>query len=137
VSRANPDRPTASSRRRALVLCGVGLPAAAAACARREPPDLRARVALASLDGSGRVELEYLGEPAEVVRTGDGIVARSLLCSHFGCRVEWQPERGRYRCPCHQGEFDRDGRPVAGPPLRPLRAIPAEIAGRDILVGER
>ena len=126
-----------STRRRALVLCGAGLPTLAVACARREPPDRRVRVALASLEGSGRVEIEHQGEPAEVVRTESGIVARSLLCSHFGCRLEWQPGRGRYHCPCHQGEFDRDGRPVAGPPTQPLRAIPTEIVGRDILVGER
>ncbi len=130
-------RPRAATRRRVLVLCGAGLPAAAAACARGEPPDRRTRVSLAGLEGSGRVELEVLGEPAEVVRTEGGIVARSLLCSHFGCRLEWQPERGRYHCPCHQGEFDRDGRPVAGPPTQPLRVIPTEISGRDILVGER
>ena len=126
-----------STRRQVLRLCGAGLPAVAAACARREPPDRRTRVALAQLEPDGRVEIEVLGEPAEVVRTEGGIAARSLLCSHFGCHVEWQPERGRYHCPCHQGEFDRDGRPLAGPPTRPLRAIPTEVSGRDILVGER
>ena len=126
-----------STRRELLQLCGAGLPAVAAACARREPPDRRTRVALAELEAAGRVEIEVLGEPAEVVRTPGGIEARSLLCSHFGCHVEWQPERGRYHCPCHQGEFDRDGRPLTGPPTRPLRAIPTEVSGRDILVGER
>jgi Rieske Fe-S protein len=95
------------------------------------------RVSLASLESSGRVEIEHRGEPAEVVRSEDGIVARSLLCSHFGCRLEWQSGRDRYHCPCHQGEFDRDGLPVTGPPTRPLRAIPTEVSGRDILVGER
>jgi Rieske Fe-S protein len=127
----------ACTRRRALRLCGAGLPAASLACARREPPDRRTRVALALLESSDRVGIEVLGEPAELVRTPRGIEARSLLCSHFGCRVEWQPERERYHCPCHQGEFDRDGRPLAGPPTQPLRAIPTEVSGRDILVGER
>jgi Rieske Fe-S protein len=129
--------PPSASRRRTLALLGAGLPAAALACARPEPPDRRVRVPLALLDAEGRVEVEYAGEPAEVVRTDSGLAARSLLCSHFGCRVQWQPKAGRYHCPCHEGVFDREGRPVAGPPTRPLRALPVEVSGRDILLGER
>jgi Rieske Fe-S protein len=132
-----PERRGEATRRRALALCGAGLPLAALACARPEPPDRRARVPVASLPSEGRLEVEYAGEPAEIVRTSSGLAARSLLCSHFGCRVQWQPEAGRYRCPCHEGVFDRDGRPVSGPPTRPLRALPIEVAGQDILVGER
>jgi Rieske Fe-S protein len=128
---------TSSARRRALALLGAGLPGVALGCAPREPPDRRVRVPLASLDPGGRVDLEYAGEPAEVVRTASGVVARSLLCSHFGCRVQWEAAKERYQCPCHQGAFDAEGRPVAGPPTRPLRALPVEVAGRDILVGER
>jgi Rieske Fe-S protein len=124
-------------RRRALALVGVGLPGLALGCAHREPPDRRVRLSLASLDIAGRLEVEYAGEPAEVVRTASGVVARSLLCSHFGCRVQWEAARERYHCPCHEGVFDREGRPVAGPPTRPLRLLSVEAAGQDILVGER
>ena len=74
-----PGRPRESTRRRALVLCGAGLPVAALACARPGPPDRRVRVTLASLGEEGRVEVTYAGEPAEVVRTASGVVARSLL----------------------------------------------------------
>ena len=126
-----------ASRRRALELIGASLPAMTLACPRADPPDRRVRVPMASLEARGRLEIEVEGEPAEVVRTPGGVVARSLLCSHFGCRVQWQPEAGRYACPCHGGIFDREGRPVAGPPMRPLRVLPTEVAGRDILVGER
>jgi nitrite reductase/ring-hydroxylating ferredoxin subunit len=128
---------TSSARRRALALVGVGLPAVAFGCAPREPPDRRVRVPLKSLDPAGRFEVEYAGEPAEVVLTASGLVARSLLCSHFGCRVQWEAAKDRYHCPCHEGAFDREGRPIAGPPTRPLRALPVEVAGQDILVGER
>jgi cytochrome b6-f complex iron-sulfur subunit len=126
-----------AGRRRTLALLGAGLPAAALACARPEPPDRRVRIPLARLDAGGRLEIEYAGEPIEVVSTESGVVARSLLCSHFGCRVQWRAEAGRYDCPCHGGIFDREGRPVGGPPTRPLRVLPTEVAGRDILVGER
>ena len=55
----------------------VGLPGVALGCAAREPPDRRLRVPLARLDASGRVEIEYAGEPAELVRTAAGLVARA------------------------------------------------------------
>jgi cytochrome b6-f complex iron-sulfur subunit len=126
-----------AARRRTLALLGAGLPAAALACTRPAPPDRRLRIPLARLDAGGRLEIDYAGEPAEVVRTGKEVVARSLLCSHFGCRVQWRADLERYDCPCHGGVFDREGRPVAGPPTRPLRALPLEVVGRDILVGER
>ena len=126
-----------ASRRRALELIGASLPGMALACPRPEPPDRRVRVAMASLEAGGRLEIEVEGEPAEVVRTAGGVVARSLLCSHFGCRVQWQEKARHYHCPCHEGRFDAEGRPVGGPPIRPLRALPVEVAGRDILVGER
>jgi Rieske Fe-S protein len=128
---------TTSARRRALALVGIGLPGVALGCARPDPPDRRVRVPLRRLDPTGRLEVEYAGEPAEVVRTASGLVARSLLCSHFGCRVQWQAAAERYHCPCHEGAFDGEGRPVAGPPTRPLRLLPVEVAGQDILVGER
>ncbi len=127
--------PGAAGRRRFLALCATGLPLAA--CAKQEAPDRRTRVALARVEAAGRLEFEHLGEPAELRRTQRGVEARSLLCSHFGCRVEWQEEPARYHCPCHEGLFDAEGRPVGGPPTRPLRAIPTEVSGGDILVGER
>src|SRR5260370_34856026 len=48
----------------------------------------------------------------------DGIVAYSGVCTHAGCDVTlWQAETRRFRCPCHESEFDpRDrGRVVGGP----------------------
>jgi isorenieratene synthase len=45
----------------------------------------------------------------------------------MGCPVGLEG-RG-FRCPCHAGQYDRDGRPVAGPPPRPLEPL-------DVLVTE-
>jgi Rieske Fe-S protein len=95
------------------------------------------RLALASLREAARAEVVYAGEPTEVVRTATGVTARSLLCSHFGCRVEWRSQERRYRCLCHEGLFDAEGRPVAGPPNRPLRRVRAEVVGAEVLIGER
>jgi cytochrome b6-f complex iron-sulfur subunit len=120
---------------RRSTLAALGCAALGLAC-ERPRPDRRLRVALASLPAGGRAVFEHLGEPVEVRRTDGSVQARSLLCSHYGCRVQWQAGRGQYLCPCHQGTFDADGRPVSGPPTRPLRAIPVALSGETALVGE-
>ena len=44
-----------------------------------------------------------------------------------------EPEQGRPRCPCHNGYFEiNEGRPIAGPPRRPLSRI--QLAVRDGVV---
>lgn len=42
--------------------------------------------------------------------------ALSSICPHLGCRVHWEPHNNRFFCPCHNGEFDPEGRPTGGPP---------------------
>jgi Rieske Fe-S protein len=56
-------------------------------------------------------------------KEGDGYRALSATCTHLGCRVSWQPAAKQFKCPCHGGVFDRDGRVVSGPPPRPLRRL--------------
>ena len=44
-----------------------------------------------------------------------------------------EPEQGVLHCPCHEGFFDlATGRPIAGPPRRPLPRITLEVRGGDI-----
>jgi arsenite oxidase small subunit len=39
-----------------------------------------------------------------------------------------EPEKKRFLCPCHNGSFDLEtGKPLAGPPRRPLPRILLEI----------
>jgi len=80
--------------------------------------------------------VDYDGAPVELLRTDSGIVARSLLCTHFGCRVRWSDEQVRYVCACHGGAFDADGQPVSGPPNRPLPLVRFEVADGEVVVGE-
>ncbi|MBI3271202.1 MAG: Rieske (2Fe-2S) protein [Planctomycetes bacterium] len=54
------------------------------------------------------------------------VVAMSSECTHMGCNVAWEGERGRFRCPCHGGEYDGQGQVLAGPPLRPLDRLAVE-----------
>jgi Rieske Fe-S protein len=60
----------------------------------------------------------------------DGILAYSGVCTHTGCDVTlWKAETKRFRCPCHESEFDpKDGgRVVGGPAPRRLPRLPVKV----------
>jgi Rieske Fe-S protein len=64
-------------------------------------------------------------EPAILVRsqTGD-YSAFSQKCSHRGCSVNFDRNRGCLECPCHRGSFDaQTGLVLNGPPTQPLAQI--------------
>ena len=75
-------------------------------------------------------------DPIEVVRNEDGVRARSLWCTHSGCEVKWNEEEGRYFCPCHEGVYDANGRPIKGPPPRSLKEYPMRVSGSTLFLGE-
>lgn len=58
------------------------------------------------------------------------LVAYDQECTHLSCAVVPRLERGDLLCPCHVGTFDlATGRPLSGPPRRPLRRITLEVRG--------
>ena len=60
-------------------------------------------------------------------------VAYSQKCTHLSCAVIPDHERNCLHCPCHEGNFEiASGRPISGPPRRPLPRIHIEIRGTDI-----
>ncbi len=79
----------------------------------------------------GVVEFRYPTEddPCLLIRLVDGrLVAYGQQCSHLSCAVIPEPDRGQLRCPCHNGSFEiQEGRPIAGPPRRPLPRIRLEV----------
>lgn len=63
----------------------------------------------------------------------DRFVAFSQKCTHLSCAVVPELERMRFFCPCHVGAFDLEsGRPIAGPPRRPLPQVRLEIVNDSI-----
>lgn len=74
------------------------------------------------------------GERCLLVRTGQSeYVAFSQKCTHLACAVVPEPQHDRFHCPCHAGYFDiRTGRPIAGPPRRPLPQVELEVSGGEI-----
>ena len=54
-------------------------------------------------------------------------VCFSSSCPHLGCAVSWDPPTKRFKCACHGGAFDIDGKVVAGPPPSPLARLPWKV----------
>ena len=116
--------PLSMTRRAALAASFAAPLAALQACRKEEYAPPGTLVALSALPEARRVRVLRGDEPVELVRHGDEVTARSLWCTHMGCEVAWNEARGRYRCPCHEGEYDADGHAVAGPPPHDLPTIP-------------
>jgi Rieske Fe-S protein len=58
------------------------------------------------------------------------LIAYGQECTHLACAVVPRFDLGELRCPCHVGTFDLvTGRPIAGPPRRPLPRIVLEVRG--------
>ena len=88
---------------------------------------------------------EYIGPSgAKVViarqAEGDGVeafIALSSVCPHLGCQVHWESQNNRFFCPCHNGAFDPQGKPTAGPPAQAgqeLVRFPLKIAAGLLFV---
>lgn len=75
------------------------------------------------------------GRPLLVVRKNGQILGFSAVCTHLGCIVRWNPERGRIECPCHGGRFNLRGEVVGGPPPEGLQPVPLQARGQRIVRG--
>ena len=72
-------------------------------------------------------------KPVIVVRTPQGFRAFSAICTPLGCIVGWDAGRRQIACPCHAGFFDLNGRPVAGPPPRPLTEQSVVVINNEVM----
>ena len=103
---------------------------------RRGAPGIRRIASLEQLSAGGLVTFTYPGSQDDCVlmRTREGaLVAYSQKCTHLSCAVRPRLEEGVIHCPCHEGYFDlRSGRPLAGPPRRPLDLVRLEVRGNEI-----
>lgn len=84
--------------------------------------------------GFGR-EIRFASRHAIVFRTRDGAwKAFDATCTHKYCTVMWNPKQEAIICPCHQGRFDLQGRPVAGPPKAPLDPLDVVLREGRVIV---
>ncbi len=65
---------------------------------------------------------------------GRDYAAMSNICTHLGCRVRWVADRNQFFCPCHNGQFDKEGLVTAGPPPRPLDRYEVKVEGDQLLI---
>lgn len=135
----DPQGPEARARRRVIGwlaatsgLAAVGLHGA---CSAPGSVDDVLAIPLEDLADGVRTVVRWREQPVEVLRSAGAVRARSLICTHMSCTVRWVDDAGRYVCPCHGGQFDRDGLPVGGPPERPLRSVPAAIEDDTVWIG--
>jgi cytochrome b6-f complex iron-sulfur subunit len=79
---------------------------------------------------------QFRGKPAVLLQDKSGeYQALSAVCTHLGCVVQWQAEKGEFLCPCHGGRFAPTGTVLGGPPPRPLEVLPVAVDGDQIRVG--
>ncbi len=99
-------------------------------------PDAQRIASTGQLAVGGALVFHYptAADPCVLVRLSDAeYVAYSQKCTHLSCAVIPQPREGVFRCPCHEGLFDlQSGRPIAGPPQRPLPRIRLVVSRGDI-----
>ena len=116
----------------------------------RSPPGKKEIATLSELRSQGGVKVFHYPEDNDrcllvLLKDGDEprLVAYDQRCTHLSCDVvphlkdeegtALSPEQCQLRCPCHHGYFDcATGRPIAGPPRRPLPLIELEVRGNDI-----
>ncbi|HMV87351.1 MAG TPA: Rieske 2Fe-2S domain-containing protein [Blastocatellia bacterium] len=103
---------------------------------RRGQPPMMKIAALNQLAVGQSLAFNY---PAEhdtclLVRTGENnFVAFDQRCTHLSCAVVPEPGKKRFFCPCHNGSFDLEtGKPLAGPPRRPLARVQLQIVNNEI-----
>jgi Rieske Fe-S protein len=98
--------------------------------------DIRRIASVDDVTVGGALAFGYPGEqdPCLLVQPAPGVFAAyGQRCTHLSCAVRPQLETGILQCPCHEGVFDaRSGRPLAGPPRRPLPLVRLEIRNNQI-----
>ncbi len=103
---------------------------------RRGQPEMVRIASLEQLPVGGAMTFAFPGpdDRCLLIRpAADVLVAYSQECTHLACAVVPQVERERLYCPCHEGAFDlRSGRPIAGPPSRPLPRVHLQQRGTSI-----
>ncbi len=55
-----------------------------------------------------------------LVKTPQGFYCLWARCTHLGCTPNWFDAEGRFKCPCHGSNFNKDGDVIAGPAPKPL-----------------
>jgi len=72
--------------------------------------------------------LRFGADPVILVRLSETEYrAFAGTCTHLDCIVEFQKDKQRIWCNCHNGEYNLHGQVVAGPPPKPLEPFKVDL----------
>jgi Rieske Fe-S protein len=87
------------------------------------------------VDQWSRYPPEKIGEVYLVRDSADASLrCFSATCPHLGCAVDFKPNQGEFRCPCHTSAFGIDGHVISGPSPRPLDTLEVEVRDDQVYV---
>lgn len=75
------------------------------------------------------------GKPVGIILSEGKFYALSLVCTHLGCIVNWEPGKGLLICPCHASSFDLKGNIRGGPAPSPIPTYGIKISENTVIVG--
>jgi Rieske Fe-S protein len=94
-------------------------------------PPIQRVAALADVPVGASIVFQYPThhDPCLLIRPeAKVLLAYSQSCTHLSCAVVPKVKEKCIHCPCHEGCFElSSGRPIAGPPRRPLARVAVEI----------
>ena len=67
---------------------------------------------------------------------GDKFFIAIGLCTHLGCIPAYYPDKHKFICACHGGQFDAAGEVLKAPPPSPLVIPPFKVDGKKVVLGE-
>jgi Rieske Fe-S protein len=99
-------------------------------------PEARRVASVADIPVGGALTFTYPHDhdPCLLLRPDEHtFLAYGQKCTHLSCAVTPNHEANCLHCPCHNGNFDMaTGRPLSGPPRRPLPRVVIERRGDDL-----
>jgi len=66
-----------------------------------------------------------------LVNDEKGVLALYKVCTHLGCLYGWNDQEGKFICPCHGSQFERDGTYIRGPAPRSLDRFVVQAVSPD------
>lgn len=78
--------------------------------------------------------VSFRKERTFILRTEEGFLALSAVCTHLRCVVNWNDVVKKFECPCHGAKFSLKGEVLEGPPPRPLDLHKLQIIAGNLVV---
>ncbi len=84
-----------------------------------------------ALAANGYKIIRFGSEPVILIKLSDSDVrAFAATCTHLACIVEFRKQKRDIYCNCHGGEYNLQGRNIAGPPPRPLTPFKVDLVAK-------